>query len=313
MWDYQLGGKDNFAADRQAAEQVNEACRQAGVPDGRTVARESRAFLRQAVRYLAGEAGIDQFIDIGAGLPTQGNVHEVAQAVNPQATVVYVDYDPMVLTWGRALLATNPHTTVITADLRRPDTILTNPDLHELVDLTRPVAVLLVSVLHLLPDGDNPTSIAAAVWEALPPGSYLALSHFTDQAYPEVAATIRGIFTELQVSTPLIPRSREAIAGFFTGLELVLPGLVHPHEWRPDPAMANTKPSQWMYVGVGRKPARREARADKGPGDNALGPPVSADATGDHTGRDAHTKAGASPRRPRGEDSLWARDVPRSF
>src|SRR6266545_5532226 len=163
VWDYQLGGKDNFAADRAAADALNEACRRVGAPDGRVVARENRDFLGRAVRYLAGPAGIRQFIDIGAGLPTQGNVHQIAQQVNPDAVVVYVDYDPLVLVHGRALLADNAHTIVIHADAREPDDILTRPDLRALIDLDQPVAVLLVAVLHLLPttrirSGSSPTS-----------------------------------------------------------------------------------------------------------------------------------------------------------
>src|SRR6266545_8400416 len=163
VWDYQLGGKDNFGADRAAADALNEACRRVGAPDGHVVARENRDFIDRAVRYLAGPAGIRQFIDIGAGLPTQGNVHQIAQQVNPDAAVAYVDYDPLVLVHGRALLADNAHTIVIHADAREPDDILTRPDLRALIDLDQPVAVLLVAVLHLLPttrirSGSSPTS-----------------------------------------------------------------------------------------------------------------------------------------------------------
>ena len=137
VWDYQLGGKDNFAPDREAAEALNDACRRVGAPDGRVVARENRDFIGRAVRYLAGPAGIRQFIDVGAGLPTQGNVHQIAQQVNPDAVVVYVDYDPLVLVHGRALLADNANTVVIQADAREPNHILTHPELREVIDLDR--------------------------------------------------------------------------------------------------------------------------------------------------------------------------------
>src|SRR5262249_25965848 len=155
------------------------ACQRVGAPDGRVVARENRDFIARAVSYLAGPAGISQFIDIGAGMPTQGNVHQIAQKVNPDAKVVYADYDPMVLAHGRALLADNPNTLGITADLRRPDEILTDPELGGLIDLTRPVAVLLVAVLHLLTDDENPAGIVSHLRDALARGSYLGLTHFT--------------------------------------------------------------------------------------------------------------------------------------
>jgi SAM-dependent methyltransferase len=254
VWDYQLGGKDNFAPDRAAAEAINEACRRAGVPDGRVVARESRDFIGRAVRYLAGQAGIRQFVDIGAGLPTQGNVHQVAQQVNPDAAVVYVDYDPVVLAHGRALLADNPRTTVVQADLRRPDDILNHPDLRGLIDLDRPVAVLLVAVLHLFPDDQDPFGIVAHLRDALAPGSYLAITHTTSQTRPDMAARIAEEFARLRVTTPLVPRSRQEILRFFDGFDLVEPGLVFPTLWRPAASEAEPDPgAEWMYAGVGRK------------------------------------------------------------
>ena len=228
VWDYQLGGKDNFAVDRAAADALNQACQAAGAPDGRVVARENRDFIARAVHYLAGPAGIGQFIDIGAGLPTQGNVHHIAQQVNPDAKVVYVDYDPLVLVHGRALLAANANTTVITADLRQPADILHHGDLRTLIDLSRPVAVLLVAVLHLLPDDDKPAAIIAHLRDALAPGSYLAVTHVTGDARPDLAATVAAEFTRLRITTPLIPRTRHQISQFFDGFDLIEPGLVFP-------------------------------------------------------------------------------------
>lgn len=259
VWDYQLGGTDNFAVDRAAADALNEACRSVGAPDGTVVARENRDFIRRAVSYLAGPAGISQFIDIGVGLPTQGNVHHIAQQVNPDATVVYVDYDPLVLAHGRALLADNHNTTVISADVRRPDEILNDPDLAALIDLTQPVAVLLVAVLHLLPDDENPDRVVARLRDALAPGSYLAITHVTGEVRPDLAATMAQEFARLRVSTPLIPRTRHQIAQFFTEFDLVAPGLVFPTRWDPD-RVGDDPGAQWMYAGVGRKPTPRRRR-----------------------------------------------------
>ena len=241
VWDYQLGGKDNFAVDRAAADALNHACRAVGAPDGTVVARENRDFITRAVRYLAGPAGISQFIDIGAGLPTQGNVHHIAQQVNPDARVVYVDYDPLVLVHGRALLADNANTTVITADLRG------------LIDLTRPVAVLLVAVLHLLPDDEKPAGIVAHLRDALASSSYLAVTHVTGDARPDLADKVAAEFTRLRITTPLIPRARHQIGCFLDGFDLVEPGLVFPTQWQPE-RPGDDPGARWMYAGVARKP-----------------------------------------------------------
>ena len=262
VWDYQLGGKDNFAVDRAAADALNEACRAVGAPDGRVVARENRDFIGRAVHYLAGPAGIGQFIDIGAGLPTQGNVHHIAQKVNPDAKVVYVDYDPLVLAHGRALLADNDNTTVITADLRRPDEILDNPDLRGLIDLTQPVAVLLVAVLHLLPDDEKPAAIVAHLRDALAPGGYLAVTHVTSDARPDLAAKVAEEFARLRITTPLIPRTRHQIGRFFDGFDLIEPGLVFPTQWVPE-RLGDDPGAQWMYAGVGRKPTTEAAETSR--------------------------------------------------
>jgi SAM-dependent methyltransferase len=265
VWDYQLGGKDNFDADRSAADALNKACRAVGAPDWTVVARENRDFIRRAVSYLAGPTGIGQFIDIGAGLPTQGNVHHIAQKVNPDAKVVYVDYDPMVLAHARGLLADNDNTTVITVDLRHPDEILHNPGLVALIDLTKPVAVLLVAVLHLLPDDENPAGIVAQLRDAIAPGSYLAVTHVTSDARPELAAKVADEFARLRITTPLIPRTRHEIGAFFNGFDLVEPGLVFPTRWNPI-RVGDDPGAQWMFAGVGRKPTHDPARAAE-PGD----------------------------------------------
>jgi SAM-dependent methyltransferase len=175
MYDYFLGGKDNFQVDRDAADQLDEA---AGRGTTFTVAWENRRFLQRAVACLA-EAGIDQFVDIGAGLPTQGNVHEIAQRVNPAARVAYVDNDPIVLSHGRALLADDKTTKVFTADMREPQAILTAPGLAGLIDFSRPVAVLFVAVLHFVRDEEDPYGIVGTFRDAMAPGSYLVLSHVT--------------------------------------------------------------------------------------------------------------------------------------
>ena len=171
IYDYFLGGKDNFPADREVAEQVV-----AIAPVARDIVEDNRAFLRRAVRLLAGEAGIRQFIDLGSGLPTQGNVHEIAQAAVPDARVVYVDNDAMVVTHSRALLA-GDNTAAIEADLRDPDSVMGHPEVRELIDFDQPIALLLMAILHFVPDDEDPYGIVARFRDALPAGSYLALSH----------------------------------------------------------------------------------------------------------------------------------------
>ncbi|GIF01622.1 SAM-dependent methyltransferase [Paractinoplanes rishiriensis] len=260
IWDYQLGGKDNYQADRDAAEQLNKMCLEVGAPDGRMVAGENRAFLQRAVHHLATQAHIDQFLDLGSGLPTRHNVHEVAQQANPHARTVYVDYDPLVLAYGRALLA-DGRTTVITGDVREPETILHNKELRGLLDLQRPVAVLLVAMLHLIPDDGEAEAIVARIREALPPGSYLVLTHTTSEHRPEAAVALAAEFERLKVTTPLVPRTFHQIRRFFDGFDLLEPGLVSPPRWRPHTPVAPKDDSRWMYAGVGRiSPAGGGAR-----------------------------------------------------
>jgi SAM-dependent methyltransferase len=248
MYDYFLGGKDNFEADRQAGERVNAAVGDVMTHD---IVWENRRFLQRAVRFLA-ENGIDQFLDLGTGLPTQGNVHEIAQGVNPKAQVVYVDYDPIVLAHGRALLAENESTTVITADMRDPDAVVNHPDVRRYLDFSRPVAVLFVAVFHFIPDSDDPPGILARLREVMAPGSYLTLSHLTTSG-PDAEEVAQVVDAYKNATSPIVFRPHEVIETFFTGTELVDPGLVRPWQWRPDGT--DSPRTDWLYAGIGRIPA----------------------------------------------------------
>ncbi|HZD69125.1 MAG TPA: SAM-dependent methyltransferase [Actinomycetes bacterium] len=245
MYDYFLGGKDNFPADRKAAEAILTTA-----PEARDLARQNRAFLQRAVRFLAGEAGIRQFLDIGTGIPTQGNVHEIAHAVAPDARVVYVDIDPIVLTHGRALLA-SPNTTIVLGDLREPAAILADAEVRRMIDFDQPVAVLLVAILHFVRDEEGPAEIAARLRDAMAPGSYLTISHGTADFQPEHEATTTVVRTYDRATSQLSLRSHAEIARFFDGFELVEPGLVPVSMWRPD---SDIPEGQGVYAGVGRKP-----------------------------------------------------------
>jgi len=249
MYDYYLGGKDNFAVDREAAEQVLSAA-----PEVRLLATENRAFLGRAVRFLAAEAGIRQFVDVGTGLPTQGNVHEVAQAVDPAARVVYVDNDPIVRAHARALLPSDGTTAVIEADLRDPRPILDHPDLRRLIRFDEPVAVLFMSVLHFIADEDDPYGTVAAFRDACVPGSYLALSHITAPEQNTEGATAAADVYKAKATSPAILRSPTEVRRYFEGYELVEPGLVRLPQWRPDdPGDALKADEVWMLAGVGRE------------------------------------------------------------
>ena len=251
MYDYFLGGKNHFAADRETAEKVL-----ATAPTTRISARENRAFLGRAVRYLVAEAGIRQFLDIGTGLPTANNVHEVAQAVEPSARVVYADNDPLVLAHARALLTSSPEgrTAYIQADLRDPAAILSSPTVREVLDFSQPVALILVAVLHFVHDEFKPAAAIATLLDALPPGSYLAASHVTGEHLPaEAAATTR---TYRSSGVPLQVRDSDEFAALaFSGLELVPPGVVLVSEWRPEGSGPRPTPDEVnIYGGVARKP-----------------------------------------------------------
>jgi hypothetical protein len=233
VYDFMLGGKDNFAVDRKVGEMALQVA-----PDAPEAARASRAFLRRAVRYLAAEGGIRQFLDIGSGLPTRGNVHEVAQSVDPAARVVYVDNDPMVLAHGNALLATRGHSSIIQADMRDPDAVFGNPVVREFLDLREPVGLLMFSILHHLADNEDPAGLAARYRDRLVSGSHIAISHFHNPgaAHPDVAEqakTAEKIFNETMGTGRW--RTREEILAYFGDFELLEPGLVPLAEWRPDP------------------------------------------------------------------------------
>ncbi|MBX6166624.1 MAG: SAM-dependent methyltransferase [Thermobispora bispora] len=256
MYDYYLGGKDNFPADREAAEKMLAIGRKMG-NDGRELARENRAFLGRAVRHLA-ESGVTQFIDIGAGLPTQENVHQVAQRHAPGSRVVYVDNDPVVLVHARALLADNPDTIVIDGDLRDPDAIFDNPEVRAHIDFTRPFAVLLVAVLHFVPDDEAAARIVASARDRLIPGGHLVLSHvYKGDVVEEKAVEESAQIYAATSSGGLAVRSLEQITSYFDGLELLEPGVVPVEAWRPDvPWEVSADPgnSGGILGGIGRKP-----------------------------------------------------------
>jgi hypothetical protein len=248
-YNYFLGGKDNFAADREVADKVL-----AGWPGIRVGVRENRKFLARVVRYLAGEAGIRQFLDIGTGLPTADNTHEVAQAVAPSARVVYVDNDPLVLAHARALLTSSPQgrTAYIHADLRDPASILNDPVTRDVLDFTQPVALMLVAVLHMIPDEEKPAGILATLLDALPSGSYLVASHLTAEHSAGAAAAERR-FQEASLSARW--RDSDVFATLaFNGLDLVPPGVVLTSEWRnDDPGPRPSAADVSAYGGVARK------------------------------------------------------------
>ncbi|MCK9896458.1 SAM-dependent methyltransferase [Frankia sp. AgB32] len=229
MYDYYLGGKDNFPADRAAAEQAL-----ASFPNARTASHANRAFMARTTRHLAGEAGIRQFLDIGTGIPTSPNLHEVAQSVAPQARVVYADNDPIVLTHARALLTGTAQgaTAYLDVDLHDPQRILTAQELHDTLDLTQPVALSVLAIMHFVPDADDPHGLLRQLLDGLPAGSYLTLTHATadhDDGMERLAASYRAS------GIPAQQRTRAEVLRFFDGLDLLDPGLQIVHRWRPDP------------------------------------------------------------------------------
>jgi hypothetical protein len=248
VYDYVLGGKDNYEADRAATEAWLRID-----PGMAFTARANRAFLGRAVRYLAAEAGMRQFLDIGTGIPTAGNTHQVAQAIAPQSRVVYVDYDPIVLAHARALLIGSEAgaTEYIDADLRDTDTILDRA--AQLLDFSQPVAVTLLSILHAIPDADDPHAIVAKVMDAVPPGSHLAVSHVGSELLQEDKQDgVRNLANRVAQQTPTY-RSREQMARFFDGMDLVEPGIVRVEEWRADPGTAGAPARSSLWCAVGRK------------------------------------------------------------
>ncbi|MEU7913384.1 SAM-dependent methyltransferase [Microbispora bryophytorum] len=253
MYNYFLGGKDNFAADREAAERVMQVA-----PEAPALARRNRAFLRRAVRHLVAEAGIRQFVDIGTGLPTEGSVHEVAHEMDPGVRVAYVDNDPVVLAHSRALLSgTAAATVTVQGDLRRPEEILADPELRSLIDLAEPVAILLVAVVHFLSDDDKPAELVARLRESVAPGSHLVLTHVTDEE--RAGAARDGAAVYRRASSGITLRSREQIHELFDGFQLIEPGLVPLDDWRPDDENPLARRARrhlptWFLCGVGHAP-----------------------------------------------------------
>ncbi|GHB10789.1 MULTISPECIES: SAM-dependent methyltransferase [Streptomyces] len=251
MYDFYLGGSHNFEVDREAARKAMEFM--PGLPK---IMQANRAFMRRAVRH-ATASGINQFLDIGSGIPTFGNVHEVAQADDPEARIAYVDHDPVAVAHSQAVLEGNERAVVAAADLRKPAEILENPEVRALIDLDRPVALLLVAVLHFIEDTDDPYGAVAALHEALAPGSLLILTHASYEGIPlsqEEAGGTVGVYRTIR--NPLIMRSREEISRFFTGFDLVEPGLVSMPDWRPESPGSQTQEDPFAFsgfAGVGRK------------------------------------------------------------
>jgi hypothetical protein len=248
VYDYLLGGKDNYEADRITAEQAIAAA-----PNILAGVRANRAFLRRAVQYLAGEAGVRQFLDVGTGLPTADHTHEVAQAITPASRIVYVDNDPIVLAHGRALLDSTPEgaTAYIDADARDTDTILRKA--AETLDFSQPVAVMFLLVLQYIPDSDGPGQVVSRLMDALPSGSYLTISDTTHDIDADRVAGAVSRLNAGMTATRLTPRTRTEIAGFFDGLELVDPGLVPVPQWRGEYDPDTEEPIP-VYGCVGRKP-----------------------------------------------------------
>ncbi|MEU5943904.1 SAM-dependent methyltransferase [Micromonospora sp. NPDC047548] len=251
-YDYWLGGKDNFAADRRSGDAVAAA-----YPAIRTTVIENRRFMHRATRYLAETAGVRQFLDIGTGIPTSPNMHEIAQGVTSESRVVYVDNDPIVLAHARALLISAPEgaTAYVDADLRDPERILAHSDVRATIDFDRPVGLMLVAILHFLTDADDPYGITRRLIEALPSNSYVVISHATTDLVPRnIAATAAPVTTTSMIDMAF--RSRDQFAGFFDGLEFVEPGISPVTEWRPDDPPEQRRPAAQasMYAAVARKP-----------------------------------------------------------
>ncbi|MDJ0467021.1 SAM-dependent methyltransferase [Streptomyces sp. H27-C3] len=249
IYDYYLGGSHNFEVDREAARKAMEFM--PGLPK---IMQANRAFMRRAVRFAA-DQGITQFLDIGSGIPTFGNVHEVAQAASPEAKVAYVDHDPVAVAHSEAVLVGNDRAVVAAADLRKPREILDNAEITGLLDLDRPVALLLVAVLHFIEDADEPHAAVATLRDALAPGSIVILTHASFEGIPlteERAGGMVGVYKDIK--NPLVMRPREEVSRFFDGYEMVEPGLVSMPHWRPEVPVAQEDPFAFSgFAGVGRK------------------------------------------------------------
>jgi hypothetical protein len=259
VYDYLIGGKDNFAADREVGDEILRL-----VPEATESGMANRGFLRRAVRYMVAEAGVDQFLDIGSGLPTQGNVHEIAQELNPAAKVVYVDNDPVVLVHTRALLENHKTTAVIMADLREPEQIVGNPAVRDFLDFDRPIGLLMISILHHINDQEDPVGITTALRDALAPGSHMAITHFHNPGAERPADAAIALASEKQFNEKFGTgrwRTRDEIRAYFGDFELPEPGLVPMPAWRPDVAdVAGNRTLSGVFHrtlgGVGGKPRR---------------------------------------------------------
>ena len=247
VYDYWLGGKDNFEADRIAGEETIAA-----YPAIRASARANRAFLARSVRYLTAEAGIRQFLDLGTGLPTASNTHEVAQSIAPESRIVYVDNDPLVLSHARALLTSSPEgvTAYLDADLRDTDQILQQA--AGTLDFSKPVGIMLLAILHYIPDLAEARRIVARLLSAVSPGSYLTISHAASDIAPEQMAEMIRRMNEHLAEGNHVGRTRDVVAGFFDGLDLLAPGVVKVTEWRPESAVEAEAPTS-LWGGVARK------------------------------------------------------------
>jgi S-adenosyl methyltransferase len=245
VYDYMLGGKDNFAVDRQLGDELKSA-----FPDSVWIARQNRAFLGRAVTYCA-EQGMTQYLDIGSGLPTMENVHEVARRVHPEAAVVYVDNDATALTHANALLATSDGVVAMYGDVREPSKILADVREQDLLDLTKPFVVLLAAIFHFITDDEDPIGIVRTFTDAMPSGSYLILTTAHHDSKPEESARASQMYR--RASAPMVTRSKRDIAVFFDGLELAEPGLACTSEWRAPEPPEYDDPAD-LYGGIGRKP-----------------------------------------------------------
>lgn len=247
VYDFYLGGSHNLEVDRRMARDAISLW-----PDLPKIMQSNRAFLRRAVRYVAAQ-GISQFLDIGSGIPTVGNVHEVAQQADPQARVVYVDNDPVAVSHSRGILGGDKRTAVVQGDLRKSDGLLAHPIVTGMIDVHRPVAVLMVAVLHFVSDEDDPFGAVARMRDRLAPGSFLILSHASTEGRPEVAGSHRELYRRTR--TPMTMRRRAEIARFFDGFELIDPGLVWLPLWRADEGSSADLPPEHTtgFAGVGRK------------------------------------------------------------
>jgi SAM-dependent methyltransferase len=253
IYDYFLGGSHNFAADRELAREYMEK-----LPDMPQISRANRYFLGRAVRHLVGEAGIAQFLDLGSGLPAQGSTHEVARQLDSRAKVVYVDIDPVTVEFGRSLLGGTPGVSIAHGDLRDPGRVLADAAATGLIDFTRPLAVLMVAMLHFVPDEDDPAALVAAYRDACAPGSHLVISHATNEYHPQTMREAAAVYNK-SASQGMNFRTRDQIAALLSGFDLVEPGLVDVIHWRPQPGDRDPFDGDVtrynLLAALGRKPA----------------------------------------------------------